>query len=525
MRRISSLLFLLPLAAACEGGLDPELYPEDPNQVYHEMIQLGKQLDDPYNVLNVTKAVQALYPTKADRVDVTATDLYVRFLPKDESQYELLESLGVLLMDHPLDYEIVKEGDWYHDPSIAEDEITWMYSLVGKDFEFPDGIEYEILHECYLSEHDPVTRADGIDWDEVERMAYVLTGNESMLEPVTKASGSAPSGCITLEDAKLDKSSPKRVQGVAGVKVGCNSFVKYDEAWTDVNGNYKMKKTFKSEVRYRITFQNKKGFSIGLNLILVPASVSTLGNGPATGKDFQVSEVSDEKLFRRCVVNNAVYDYLTTCAADKMGLTAPPKDLRVWIFGGLTTSSAAMLHHGAYLRSALVQKYLGEFAPLVRIFLPDLTIGVGKKWTYSQIYGATVHEMSHASHFSKVGCDYWDKYIEYILTSYIMEGREAYGTGTGENAGYCEVGEMWGFFMESVLYQLRYGGSMPTFGNSYWFYPQIHKYLYERGMAPADILRAMGPSTTSRDDLKDQLIAQNPDKEPMIEQIFTRYSR
>lgn len=526
MRRYSKLLFLLPLlAVACEGGLDPELYPEDPNQVSHDMIQLGKQLDDPYNVVNVTKAVQALYPTRADRIDVTPTDLYVRFLPKDDAQYELLESIGLLLMDHPLDYEIVREGDWYHDPTIDENEITWMYSLVSKDFVFPEGIEYEILHECYMSEHDPVTRTDGIDWDEVERMAFVLTGNEEMLSPVTRASGDVPQGRFTVEDLKMSKDSKQRLQGLAGVKVGCNSFTKYDEAWTDADGNYKMKKTFKSDVRYRITFQNKKGFSIGFNLILVPASVSTLGYGPSSGITVTVSDNSDEKLFRRCVVNNAANDYLNLCASDKLNLTSPPKDLRIWIFRGLSTSSAAMLHHGAFLRNALVQKYLGEFAPLVRIFLPDLTIGTGKQWSYSQIYGAVVHEMSHSSHFMKVGCDYWDKYIEYIINSYIMEGREAYGTGTGENAGYCEVGEMWGYFMESVLYQQRYGGSMPTFGNNYWFYPQVHKYLFERGIAPSDILRAMGPSIASRDDLRDQLISQNPDKETLIEQAFNRYSR
>ena len=56
----------------------------------HGMIVLGDKLEDPYSVENVTKALTSLYASKADRVPVEATDLYVRFLPRDEGEYELL---------------------------------------------------------------------------------------------------------------------------------------------------------------------------------------------------------------------------------------------------------------------------------------------------------------------------------------------------------------------------------------------------------------------------------------------------
>ena len=46
----------------------------------HGMIVLGDKLEDPYSVENVTKALTSLYASKADRVPVEATDLYVRFL-------------------------------------------------------------------------------------------------------------------------------------------------------------------------------------------------------------------------------------------------------------------------------------------------------------------------------------------------------------------------------------------------------------------------------------------------------------
>ena len=53
------------------------------------------------------------------RSDVRTTDLYVRFLPENEEQYQQLQALDIRLIDHPVDYQILKEGDYYHDPSVG----------------------------------------------------------------------------------------------------------------------------------------------------------------------------------------------------------------------------------------------------------------------------------------------------------------------------------------------------------------------------------------------------------------------
>ena len=84
---------------------------------------------------------------------------------------------------------------------------------------------------------------------------------------------------------------------------------------------------------------------------------------------------------------------------------------------------------------------------------------------------------------------------------------------------------MWGYFMESVLFQDRYGGDLPAFGNAHWFFPQILRYLYERGMTCADIFRALRSDVTSRDDLQDALILLFPERERTITDVFNRYSR
>ena len=92
--------FCLPLLLCCacigQGALEkegPGGVPEP--EVAHGMIVLGDRLEDPYSVENMSKALASLYPTKADRVVLPATDLYVRFLPADDLQLRLLRELGI----------------------------------------------------------------------------------------------------------------------------------------------------------------------------------------------------------------------------------------------------------------------------------------------------------------------------------------------------------------------------------------------------------------------------------------------
>ena len=528
MRNCWKLLLPLALLAGCseEGMPDRDDRWVDVSALSHGMIELGEKLDDPYTVANMQEAVARLYPTRSGTISLKATDLYVRFLPKTEEEYARLLEKGLKLTDHPVDYRIVKEGDYYQDPDLPENAITWQYAVVAKDFDFPAGIRCEVLDECYISENDPVTRADsGIDWDAVEAEAYRLTGNAD-LYPATRADEEAafPAGRITVEDPDAFGGKP---YGVAGVQVCCNSFVKFATAYTDRDGYYQLPKKYSSTPRYRLVFKNSAGFSIGLNLVLVPASVSTLGTGPAAGVDVHIDATADGALWRRAVVNNAAYDYIARCDASDLGLKAPPQDLRIWIFKNLSCSSAAMLHHGAFVESNdLIQRYLGGYSSLLKTFLPDITIGAkAGDGAFVDLYSAVMHEMAHASHYAQVGNAWWNPYITYVIRSYVTEGRQAYGSGSGENAGYCEVGEMWAYFLESVLFQDRYGGDLPALGIAFWFYPQIFRYLYERGMTCADILKALKSDVTSRDDLQDALILLYPERERTISEVFTRYSR
>ena len=524
MRSKMKLLLLTLIFVSCSKemqGPDYGINYSYGRQLTHDKIVLGDRLENPYKTENISKALASLYPTKADRVQVKPTDLYVRFLPSGKLQCDMLEEMGLELIDHPLDYDIAVDGDWYHDPQIPENEITWQYAVVPVDFKFPSGIRYELIDECYII-NSQTTRSDGIDWDAVEQEAYRMTGNQQRyVSLASKASDkTVPSGRITIVDPKANGGKPF---GVAGVKVSCNTFVKFDSSYTDRDGYYSMTKSFSSKLRYRLVFQNDLGFSIGLDLILVPASVSTLGKSDPIGVNMTVTQDSDAKLFRRCVVNNAAYDYYSRCSKEDLNLIQPPSDLRIWIFKDLKASSAVMLHHDALLSDAQIAGLLGKYAPLVKSILPDVTIGTSGREDYASIYDSVCHELSHATHFSKVGTDYWNPYIWYMVESYATASGDVYGDGSASDAGLCEVSEMWAYYMESRMHKDRYGGAMPAYGTSFWFYPQIFRYLDERGMTPSQFLAAMDVKTVDRNTLKGHLIESNPSKRMMIEQVFSRY--
>lgn len=520
------LLLLLPVLGSlvsCEKvSIEKRPYDITGDELSHEEIILGERLENPYKTENIQAAYSAMYPTRA-RTDIQTNRLYVRFLPRDDSEFRVLEKCGIDLIDHPLDYRIEREGDWYHDPEIAEESITWQYAVVPKEFVFPEGIEYELVDECYVVDEKTKAASD-VDWDAVEREAYRMTGNASMF-PETKAGKSdrpavKPCGRITVIDPKYCGGKPC---GVSGVKVVVNSFVKFASAYTDREGYYEIPKGYSSDLRYRIMFQNEKGFAIGVNLILVPASVSTLGTSGPEGVNLIVTKESEDKLYTRCVVNNAAYDYYERCSSDDLDITPPSGGLRIWIFRSLESSSAVMMHQGAVVSLGAVTEFLGSYAFLVKFFAPDITVGAKGKDEFGDLYAVTAHEMAHASHFEKVGTVYWNPYVRFILESYILNGGMTYGTADDENSGYCELGEMWGYYMQSKVYYDRYGGTYPSFGTCYWFYPQIFRYLEERGFLTKEIFEALAPEITTRGLLRDRLLSLYPSRKRVIEQVFDRY--
>ena len=137
---------------------------------------------------------------------------------------------------------------------------------------------------------------------------------------------------------------------------------------------------------------------------------------------------------------------------------------------------------------------------------------------YSELYTCAIHELAHSSHFEKVGTGYWNKFATYILTSYLVYG-SCYGTGNGDDAGYCAVGEMWAYHVENMVYESRYGVN-PHFGSSYWFKPSTLDVLEDGGVTRSEIFSALTSEVTDVDALKKELLSVCPAKKTVIDQAF-----
>lgn len=515
-----ALIPCVMLLASCSKNLSVQGGSGPGSNGLHGEIKLGNRLENPYSVENVKSTVAAMYSTKAADM-ITATDYYVRFLPKSGEQLDYLKAMGVTMLDHPMDYEILQEGDFYHDPSLDSREITWQYAVVPKDFHFPPGIRHELIQQCFIADNSSSKALDGIDWDAVEREAFVRTGNEAMLASpsLTRAGESGPKGRIMIIDSDYNGGQP---MGVSGVKVECNVFVKFSSAYTDRDGYYQIPKTFTSNPRYRLVFANEKGFSIGFNTVLYKGSVSGLGKNPVNGLTLTVDSGSDRALFRRCVANNAAYDFYARCQESDLNLPEPPSDLSFWMFDFMDDSSTVMLHHGTVLKDKIDNIYYKIAAWVVQLLGPDITLGTQSSTDFKSIYSSVIHEMAHACHFAKVGNEYWDDFIFFVLDSAIRGGH-AYGDASQTNAGMCAVGEMWAYYMESKFYKERYGGGNPAFGSNYWFHPQIFTSLESKGFSCKDIFEAMGPEVKDVAKLKETLVNLYPSKKTTINQVFNRY--
>ncbi|MBO6170079.1 MAG: hypothetical protein J6O51_08945 [Bacteroidales bacterium] len=525
MKRLIICLALAAAAAACtKNALLPwNGKSQEEEDLAHDMIVLGEQLPDPYSVTNMSKALQSIVPAGAGRTTLDPTDYYVRFLPKDEQQLQALVERGLELIDHPLDYRIVKDGDWYHDPSLPEGDITWQYAVVPVDFSFPKGIRYERLDDCFIAEHNPATKSDGIDWEAVEREAFRLTGNDDMLLTKADAEGGThkPEGRIAIMDPGFDEEPV----GVKGVKVCCNAFVKFSTCFTDEEGYYKMGRSFSSNVRYRLVFQNVKGFCQGINLIIVPASTSALGKSESTGLSIVVDNESERKLLTRCAVNNAGYDYLESVRDYPDALPTPPKDLRIWNLQMWNGELPLMLHQGVLIDTyEPLKSVLGEYTHLVKIFPPDVVIGCKGAETYADIYALALHAFAHGGHFSLSGKDWWSNYSEYAVKSLVSSAfHNIYGARDDDGCSYCEVAENYAFYCQSALYKRHYKESSAIFGTSYWFSPQLLMFLDERGLGLDKLPPLFTPEVIDMTVLHDKLLSYYPSFKGVINEAFTRY--
>jgi len=232
---------------------------ENVNYIKEGSITLGKKLMNPYSLKNMQLAYNSLYKKKKlkESIVLSPTHYYIRFLPSDSFEYNLLKSdTNLVLFSYPLDYEI-SEGEQYHDPSLPNYQITWQYTKVPVNYCFPN-IYYEVLDTLFMPMEINVDSSKLKSkklfkdiWDELLEESLILTNNLEKNEHKIQLKGSKwnPSATIKVWDDLIKQYIP-----LVGAKIRVRHFLHWDTELTDANGYAKLE-SFRYSVNYSIVWE------------------------------------------------------------------------------------------------------------------------------------------------------------------------------------------------------------------------------------------------------------------------------
>ena len=359
------------------------------------MMQFGPQLTNPYALANMQQAYANITGAKAQ---LQPTHLYVRFLPRDEFELQVLRRDTTLeLFDFPLDREIIASGSYYHDPELPAEVITWQYCAVPANYAFPEGIHYELLEQLFLPEVLDGAKSDLADRLDDEAMR--LTGYE--VEPPTDGSKARkkfkPSGRITVYDNTLGQSI-----GLQGARVVARSWFTTKHAFTDANGDFLIDHTFKGHCNYWIKWERADYDIRSGNW------GQAYYNGPRLDGRWDLSIEPGGMSWMYAHIHRAAYTYYYQHS--RWGIKSPPLD------GKLLKQR---IHIGAMDKQGTAHYFdFNKFftTPQIKIYKINET---GSALNAIDLFGYTIHELAHASHW-EMGYSYGQYIIDYLFRKAIV---------------------------------------------------------------------------------------------------------
>lgn len=473
---------------------------------------LGEKLENPFSVENMQLALDSLMskPNELEEAGVTnrsascveiyPTDWYICF-KVDSTQFNTLISDTTLSFSQvPLDYEVIQEGDYLEE--FQQSDIKTLYTVVKPGYENPDGIDFEIIEELFIpenSEYYAEENADEIESTTENRsvstkvmnddfvnalliQSFVLTGNEKFLpNPEQVKNRSSVYECTTKRflwwewtdcntvyypEGTIKYETPNGYMPVKGVKVVMWRWFTRIEVTTDKNGYFKSKTKLShllatNNVQYYLKMLGTNGsYTWRLDATITGADcwwIDEYNLGSHSPSGYSINIGVNHKAWAKCLVSNAVYDYVTYMR--KEGLTLPPNDLRIAVGGNTEWRSCAPLYnkHKNHDFEALAS-FANILFPFISFSLikPDIIIVCNNNLShYYRRVSAVWHELSHASHLQAMinNKGYWWA-SEYWTTVVTQEGlnevnrRDTYGKKGDKNWEYIALAEGWACYRE-----------------------------------------------------------------------------
>ncbi len=357
------------------------------------MLKLGKQLDNPYSVETMKEAWNNIQQNNSSYrmmgAGITTTHLYLKFKPQNEEELSLLQEDSTLtLYTHPLDYEILGDGDYYHDPEIPDSLPTYQYCAVPADKVLPAGVSHEVLAKLFIPDEDPDDEgkrfASGETTDALVDEALRITDN---LEPDEDQGNQRrrrkwrPQGSVQVYHSfSENKNRNSRYIPVQGAVVRARRWFTTRKGTTDADGKFSCNGRFRRAANYSIRWE-RYHFSI---------RSGTLGqavyNGPKKrgGWNLKLGRqgsnfVKDKQQYYALIFQAAHFYYY----GDRMGLTSPSRNS--WWKKQLKIAARAKNGSSSHVHQRTL--YWGA------------DISLQKYGNYSDlVFATTIHELAHGAH-------------------------------------------------------------------------------------------------------------------------------
>ncbi len=362
------------------------------------VIRIIEELENPYSVNNMRKAYASLQQEgllKAG-INIKPTHLYVRFLPKDSAENEiLLTDTSLTLFPYPLDCKLT-EGDMFIDPTLkGRTQFTWLYTKVPVGYVSPIS-GYEIIEELFLldnnDDNDTQLKSMSIsflDWDLLENRSLQLTGNvnEDLEETPKLKAKIIPMAIIRLRDDVRKIDIP-----LEGVIVRARNWFNWEEAKTTAQGVITIPEVF-NNVDYSIVWEGSDWDIRDGNY----GQAILKGPNESTSHWILVIQPQD-KSYLYANIHRACWDYWH----NTVGLKVPYKDS----FWKQKIKIGGFNENGRSFMNPSWRFVLGSVVHIYRNTAEGTVINC------AYIYQTTLHELAHISHWDMGWSGVEDKVIE-----------------------------------------------------------------------------------------------------------------
>lgn len=418
----------LLLLGSCENKDWTEDSSAPTNTVGQRLPDEAVQLQNPYSVANMLAAYADLLTggdiERAKEVSgITTTHFYVKFKPENEDTMDLLKQDSTLVVyNYPLDVAFPEGYDKssYRDEGIPDDQPGFQYASIPVDRPMPE-VPHEILAELFIPDEEKIADGkgeipspvviNGISAEELVEHSLLLTGN---LEPEERGLASRskwrPAGRITMQDDQLG------TIGVEGLKVEARRWFTTHVGFVNSAGYYSCDGTFRNPANYSYKYE-RYDFEIRKGWLFSTAKL----DGPKKTGNWDVHHGTTSIHSYYSTIFRAAHHYYYK---NIQGLRRPPQNgfwktqLKIKAINEVNTDFDGNANPA--------RRFLG-LGSHIHIYNPQ-----NKRF---DTYGTTIHELTHASHWSmssgsnfsnseKIVKESWARGVERSLTRMVYSNYE-----------------------------------------------------------------------------------------------------